>query len=346
MDLKDFRTEIFPKNKTKKHPNNAPLYISNWEAVCNIFLSVAWVHHYRQTDLEPLFPNLFFQWAKAPFACGQEAKFAYSKIPTVPQTHADQPASGTYLFACDCAVSCHCFFLLFFFLHSQQMNNVLTASSHSHLCSTVSHGKHVMSLQRCVSPSRWSLCVVPCLCAASICCKASRYSNESWGGWLLSHRFDIHTHTHIHQGRVGGIRITLIHLGSFTVSLPGSSMCGKLLRATYISLKQKPSGLDHLTLPKIHTRFPCSTDISLRFAEAVAKWSTVSPRATQGPDVKENWGIFRLIFSTCLFALLACQLTHQVRKMTTCVFLDGVTAQKRLVWILCDFRHRKSTSLL
>lgn len=36
---------------------------------------------------------------------------------------------------------------------------------------------------------------------------------------------------------------------------PRSSMCGKLLEATYISLKQKPSGLNHLTLPKIHCCF-------------------------------------------------------------------------------------------
>lgn len=80
-----------------------------------------------------------------------------------------------------------------------------------------------------------------------------------------------HTHTHIHEGRGGDIRITLMHLGSFTLSLPQSSMCGKLLRATYISLKQKPGGLDHLTLPKIHTRLPCSTDLSLRLAATVKK---------------------------------------------------------------------------
>lgn len=115
-------------------------------------------------------------------------------------------------------------------------------------------------------------------------------------------------HRHIHSG------ITVIHLESFTLSLPQSSMCSKLLGATYISLKQKPSGLDHLTLPKIHCHF-ASLD---RFFSAVCTghWK-IEPCLTSCDTwswcqvISKKIDVFSDLASVFL-TLVVCQLTHQI----------------------------------
>lgn len=246
-----------------------------------------------------------------------------------------------------------CFMSLFFFcffLHSQQINNVLTASSHSHLCSTVSHGKHVSCL--------CSVVFLP-LVEASVSCHVSvlpvsavkppdTVMNPEEDDSYLTDLTYTHTHTYIRD--VSAVSVSHWYILGVLLwacqGLPCAANCfGRPIfhwnknpvdSTIWLFLKYTPVSLARQIFLCILQRPSENKALSHLARHRVLMWSRL----------KENWGIFGLIFSTCLFALLACQLTHQVRKRTTCVFLDGVTAQKRLVWILCDFLHHKSTSLL
>lgn len=213
--------------------------------------------------------------------------------------------SISHLFVCDCAASCH------HFTHAQQISNVLTTFIHTHLCGTVSHSKHMSNLR--------SVVFLP-LGEGSVSCHVSvlpvsavkppdRVINPELDDSYLTDLTETHTHK----------RIVAIHLGSFTLNPPQSSICGKLLGATYISVKQKPSGLDHLTLPKIHCHFALLDRFFSAFCTGHRKIKPYLTSCDTGSWCqvisKKVDAVSDLVSENVFLTLLACPIMHIIRNI-------------------------------
>lgn len=130
---KDFRFKNLLKKYIKKVQYCTAVSLSEHfklrSRACNIFLSAVWVHYCRQTGLESLFPNLFFLYARIPFACGQE-----------PNLHTQKYAQRVKHIQINQRQPLTC-------LHVIVLFQVIAASSHTHLWGAVSTHMSCLTLK-------------------------------------------------------------------------------------------------------------------------------------------------------------------------------------------------------